>query len=113
MTKALTAGLKARGTLIFYLGEFSMSNMDYNFTQWLIDQLANNYPETLKHILVVDSPWIFNLCWKLIKGWLDPRTADKIAFINKDQFGTYIDKANLPVEFGGDSFVYKYEGITD
>jgi hypothetical protein len=67
LKRALERGVKARATLSFYLGEFSMSNMvrskrrscssiqDYNFTHWLVQQLANYYPETLRNILVVDS----------------------------------------------------------
>lgn len=68
LKRALDKGLKAKATLIFYLGQFSMANMvrnflkerltplqDYNLTKWLIDQLANYYPETLRNILVLDS----------------------------------------------------------
>lgn len=36
------------------------------------------------------------MCWKLIKGWLDPRTAEKIVFCSKAEMKKYIDEENLP-----------------
>lgn len=105
--RALDKGTKAKATLVFYLGQFSMANMDYTFTRWLINHLANYYPETLRNILVVDSyvfwnsmltarPWAFSVCWKLIKGWLDPRTAQKIVFLSMKELPNYIDPENIP-----------------
>lgn len=28
--------------------------------------------------LIVNSPWLFSACWKVIKGWIDPVAASKV-----------------------------------
>eukprot|EP01126_Amoeba_proteus_P043803 TRINITY_DN482_c0_g1_i4.p2 TRINITY_DN482_c0_g1~~TRINITY_DN482_c0_g1_i4.p2 ORF type:complete len:104 (-),score=21.08 TRINITY_DN482_c0_g1_i4:194-505(-) len=96
LKKALDRGIKPQATMVFNLSRFSMANMDYNIVNWLIQQLTNNYPETLRHILVVEAPWVFSLCWNLIKGWLDPKTSQKIVFLSMPELKKYIHEDNLP-----------------
>jgi hypothetical protein len=57
--------------------------------KFLISMLQDCYPEFLGQCLVVNSPWIFNACWALIKVWLDPETAKKIVFVNKSNLSQY------------------------
>jgi len=98
-------------TCIMYLGDFGLSNMDYSVVRYLIDALANYYPETLANVLLVDAPWIFSTVWPLISGWIDPRTSQKIKFIAQAELINFIDIQNLSTLVGG-SWVWKYERIT-
>jgi hypothetical protein len=41
-------------------------------------------------------------------GWIDQRTAAKVKFISMAQLTDYIAKENLPKEYGGTSWEYKY-----
>jgi hypothetical protein len=40
--------------------------------------LQNFYPESMGLTLVVNSPWIFSACWRILKGWIDPVAAQKV-----------------------------------
>lgn len=40
--------------------------------KFLIDTFANRYPESFGLGLVVDAPFIFWACWKLISPLMDP-----------------------------------------
>jgi len=93
----------ARATIVFDQTDFSMSNMDYHLVKFLVDTLQAHYPEVLAHIYVVDAPWIFQACWKLIKGWLDPITAAKIVFVTKEELKQHINPEYFPERFGGTS----------
>lgn len=74
--------------------------------QSAIDSLC--FPETLNHMAVVNAPGFFALTWKLIKSWIDQRTASKVSVIpaNKEKvlnhLTKYIDKGSLPSDYGGD-----------
>lgn len=73
--------------------------------QSAIDSLC--FPETLSYMAIVNAPGFFALTWRLIKSWIDPRTASKVSVIgtNKDslvkQLGAVIDLDSLPVDYGG------------
>ena len=41
-----------------------------------IDQ--NNYPEMLGHTCIINAPGIFKIIWSAIKGFIDPKTQEKI-----------------------------------
>ena len=41
-----------------------------------IDQ--NNYPEMLGHTCIINAPGVFKLVWSAIKGFIDPKTQEKI-----------------------------------
>ena len=41
-----------------------------------IDQ--NNYPEMLGHTCIINAPGVFKMVWGAIKGFIDPKTQEKI-----------------------------------
>jgi len=97
-------------TLIFDLGGCGLKNIDLKSVQFMINTMANYYPETLGAVLVYDAPWIFWGAWKIISPWLDPVTASKVSFINKGTLHEHVAADNLLKEYGGtDTFVYDYE----
>jgi len=64
----------------------------------------DNYPEMLKKMIVVNSPWVFNGFWWVMKQLLPQRTIDKVS-INGGYYGgevaKYIDTSSLPESLGG------------
>jgi len=52
-------------------------------------------------MLVVNSPWFFKSCWKIVKPLIDPITAKKIIFTSSEKLVNHIPKEVLPVNLGG------------
>ncbi len=63
------------------------------------------YPEMLGKMVVVNAPRIATTGWGMIKGWLDPRTQEKIEIIGREgskaRLLELIDAPQLPVSLGG------------
>ncbi|KAF9555314.1 CRAL/TRIO domain-containing protein [Agrocybe pediades] len=70
-----------------------------------------NYPETLHHIAIINSPSFFPTIWNWVKGWFDEGTRQKIHVLGRDP-GTalceLIDVKDLPSVYGG-QLPWKYE----
>jgi hypothetical protein len=72
--------------------------------QAAIDSIC--FPETMSKMLIVNAPTFFAATWRLIKGWLDPRTASKIEVISSTSKMTsrlleLVDVDQLPADYGG------------
>ncbi|KAJ3383453.1 hypothetical protein HDU92_004206 [Lobulomyces angularis] len=83
-------------TLVFDLTGFSLKNMDYAYVKFLLSCFEAYYPESLGLILILNAPSVFNGCFMMIKGWLDPVVASKIKFVSSKEICSYIDKSKLP-----------------
>merc|ERR1711865_980996 len=64
------------------------------------------FPETLNKMFIINSPIFFTASWKIIRGWLDPRTAGKVEVISSRKSWekallNYIDADELPSDYGG------------
>lgn len=69
-----------------------------------IDSLC--FPETMHKMIIVNAPRFFAMSWKIIKGWLDVRTANKIEIISSKKnmhirLKEIIDEDKLPSDYGG------------
>eukprot|EP00601_Ochromonadales_sp_CCMP2298_P026825 CAMPEP_0173273186 /NCGR_PEP_ID=MMETSP1143-20121109/1768_1 /TAXON_ID=483371 /ORGANISM="non described non described, Strain CCMP2298" /LENGTH=216 /DNA_ID=CAMNT_0014209905 /DNA_START=525 /DNA_END=1176 /DNA_ORIENTATION=+ len=84
--------------ICFDLSRFSMSCMDYEAVKQLITILQAHYPDTLAKLLLIDAPFLFSACWAIIRGWLDPVTANKVQFIKKSDLSKFFDVETLPQE---------------
>jgi hypothetical protein len=82
--------------ICFDLSGFSLSCMDYDAVKLLVNILQFNYPDTLHLALVINSPWMFSACWAIIRPWLDPITAAKALFVNKNQLTEYFPADKIP-----------------
>ncbi|CAD7964726.1 unnamed protein product [Amoebophrya sp. A25] len=63
---------------------------------------SENFPESADKIIIVGAPWGFETAWNILKGLLDPRTAEKVIIKRKhEDIYQYIDKSQLPDFLGG------------
>ena len=83
--------------ILFDLSGFTMQCMDYEILKLLVKILQYNYPETLFRAYVIDAPFMFSMCWAIIKPWLDPVTARKAEFKSVEEMnhlGIRIENTN-------------------
>ncbi|KAF3918415.1 Patellin-3 [Dactylellina cionopaga] len=62
------------------------------------------YPERLGKLYIINAPWGFAGAFKMVKGWLDPVTQEKIQIFGSSyqaELLKQIPEENLPTEFGG------------
>lgn len=79
-------------------------SLDIIKEQSFIDSLC--FPETMSKMIIVNAPRFFAMTWRLIKGWLDARTASKIEVITSrsawvKRLNELIEADQLPVDYGG------------
>ena len=72
--------------------------------QAAIDSIC--FPETMSKMFIVNAPSYFSATWRVIKGWIDARTASKIEVISsratmEKRLLEFIDADQLPSDFGG------------
>ncbi|XP_024972682.1 phosphatidylinositol transfer protein 3-like [Cynara cardunculus var. scolymus] len=86
---------------------FSMSNISIKSTKETAHILQDHYPERLGLAILYDPPKFFEPFWKVVKPFLEPKTANKVKFVYADDANTknvmeslfYMDK--LESAFGG------------
>jgi hypothetical protein len=66
------------------------------------------YPETLSKMLLINAPYVLSAVWGIVKGWLDPRTVNKIEIISSTEASLrrlrdFIPIDQLPAEYGGNA----------
>lgn len=84
------------------LGMFSR----FSTLQLLSNIAAENYPETVERIFIMNTPWIFPKAFNFVKPFLDPVTLRKFEIkssIPKDEFRALLDVKLLPTEYGGEN----------
>jgi len=95
--------------IVLDLGELSVSQLNSRTLnvikeQAFIDSLC--FPETMSKMVIINAPRFFSATWKIIKGWIDPRTANKIEIIAsrkvwEKRLRELVDADNLPSDYGG------------
>nr|XP_043637206.1 phosphatidylinositol transfer protein 3-like [Erigeron canadensis]XP_043637207.1 phosphatidylinositol transfer protein 3-like [Erigeron canadensis] len=86
---------------------FGMSNISIKSTKETAHILQDHYPERLGLAILYNPPKFFEPFWKVVKPFLEPKTANKVKFVYSDDPNTksfmeslfYIDK--LESAFGG------------
>lgn len=86
------------------VGQLNSRTMTIIKEQSVIDSLC--FPETMNKMFIINAPRFFTASWAIIKGWLDPRTANKVqVFSNRKiwekELLTYIDADQLASDYGG------------
>lgn len=88
-------------TIVFELSDAGLSNVDMEYTKYIIGTLKNYYPYSLNYILVFDLPWILNATFQIIKRLLPAKAVDRLKNINGKSIRDYIDEDNMLAAWGG------------
>jgi hypothetical protein len=48
------------------------------------------YPTRINKLLLVNSPWIFEACWKIAKAIIDENTREFISMLFSSSFWTFL-----------------------
>lgn len=112
-------------TIFFDMMDTGLSNMDMEFTKYLISLNKYYYPAFINYILIFEMPWVLNgnyllitvtlipkICstnwnnfsaaFRIIKSWLPARAVQKIKFINKGTIREYVNPNRMLVSWGGE-----------
>lgn len=96
-------------TIIFELTDAGLSNVDMDFTKYIITTLKNYYPYSLNYILVFDLPWILNATFQIIKRLLPAKAVDRLKNLNGKTIREYIDEDNMQAGWGGkDDYEFRF-----
>jgi hypothetical protein len=68
--------------------------------------IGSCFPELLNQMVILNTPFAFNMSWKLIKQFLEARTVAKIEIFTNEKKGNerllnLIDKSELLADYGG------------
>lgn len=96
-------------TILFELSDAGLSNVDMDYTKYIITTLKNYYPYSLNYILVFDLPWILNATFQIIKRLLPAKAVDRLKNINGKSIRDYIDDDNMLAGWGGkDDYQFRF-----
>ncbi|KAJ1523416.1 hypothetical protein ONE63_001280 [Megalurothrips usitatus] len=96
-------------TLFFDMSETGLSNMDMDYTKYLISLFKLYYPFFLNYILIFEMPWILNTAFKIIKSWLPEKAVKKINFVNKGNLKNFVEPKYALASWGGqDNFEFTF-----
>lgn len=91
------------------MADTGISNMDMEFTKYLIGLFKSYYPNFLNYIIIFEMPWILNTAFKLIKSWLPPKAIPKIKFVHKGNIQEFVDPNDVLICWGGNNdYVFKF-----
>ena len=86
------------------IGQLNSHVLALTKEQSFVDSLC--FPETMNKMFIINAPKFFTATFNIIKGWLDPRTANKVHVISNRKTWEkalleHIDPDQLPVDYGG------------
>jgi hypothetical protein len=92
--------------IVFCLKYVSVSHLKYlPYFKYQAEWSQLNCPELLGQAIVVNTPWFFNMIWKIVKPWLDKRTLEKVQVLggkeSEKDLQKLIDPEQIPVALGG------------
>lgn len=76
----------------------------YGYVRQATEISQNHYPERLGKFFLINAPWGFSGAFSVVKGFMDPVTANKINILGSNYKKTLLEHVpaeNLPAEFGG------------
>jgi len=100
---------RAEGINVMDLSGLSASSLTTETLEVIkiLSKVSDFFPETLHCMLVLNAPSFFTFSWKLIKNFIDPRTASRVQLFSNNEKGhraleKLIDKdTQIPVDYGG------------
>lgn len=82
----------------------SLFKVPLGHLQGIIQTASNNYPESLAKMYILNPSFILRTSWNLVKNLMEAETADKISFLQSDDFDQMqemIPRDQLEEKFGG------------
>ena len=70
----------------------------------LVKKVEQHYPEIVDHITLFNVPAVASAAYRVVRGFLDPVTADKIELFSGvplDRFREMMGEDVIPIEYGG------------
>lgn len=96
-------------TILFDMEDTGMSNMDLDYTRYIINLFKLYYPNSLNHILIYELPWVLTATFKIIKGLLPPKAVAALHFVNKKNLKEFISPDQQLRCWGGtDDYTFKF-----
>ncbi|KAM3294396.1 hypothetical protein ACQJBY_037338 [Aegilops geniculata] len=102
--------------LIDFTGWTLAHRSPFKTSRETMNTVQNHYPERLSAAFMFNPPKIFEASFKVLKVLIDPKSAQKLNFVYKENeesmktMYNHIDPEVLPVEFGGkNNVVYNHE----
>mmetsp|Transcript_51292 Transcript_51292/g.76120 ORF Transcript_51292/g.76120 Transcript_51292/m.76120 type:complete len:533 (+) Transcript_51292:137-1735(+) len=100
--------VRCEAIAIFDLKGLTKSQMNARTLEVLKKVIRVNvcFPEVLNRMAILNAPGFFTFFWRVIKTFLDARTASKIAMFSDENQGKewlreYIEKHEIPSDYGG------------
>ncbi|XP_014481736.1 PREDICTED: motile sperm domain-containing protein 2-like [Dinoponera quadriceps] len=90
-------------SIFFDMAETGLSNLDMEFTKYLIGLFKSYYPYFLNYIIIFEMPWVLNAAFKIIKSWLPAKAIPKIKFVNKITLKEFVDPNDALKCWGGNN----------
>ncbi|CAB0000597.1 unnamed protein product [Nesidiocoris tenuis] len=88
-------------TIFFDMMNTTLTNMDMEYTKYLINLCKMYYPNFLNYILIFEMPWVLNAAFKIIKSWLPAKAVQKIKFVNRGTLKEYVEPSQALKAWGG------------
>lgn len=96
-------------SIFFDMEGCGLSNMDMEFTKYLIGLFKEHYPYFLNYIIIYEMAWILNAAFKIIKSWLPEKAVQKIKMLKKNSITDYVPIDQALICWGGnDDYVYSF-----
>ncbi|GAB0087455.1 motile sperm domain-containing protein 2 [Sergentomyia squamirostris] len=96
-------------TLFFDLKDSGLSNMDMEYTRYIINTFKFYYPYSLNYIIIFEMPWILNTTFKIIKTLLPAKAVERMKFVNSKTLREFVDESNMLDIWGGpETYSWKF-----
>lgn len=99
-------------SIFFDMAEAGLSNLDMEFTKYLIGLFKCYYPHFLNLIIIYEMPWVLNAAFNIIKSWLPAKAVPKIKFVKKSNIKEYVD-LNVALKSWGGKSEYSFKFIPE
>jgi len=110
--RAMPAGVEKLDLLIDFKDANKISGIgEMKISKEILDIMQDHYPERLAHSFICNTPWVFNVFWKMISPFVNANTKRKVLLVkNLGELQQYIDVDALEVDYGGkNEFKYNFE----
>lgn len=102
---ASTLASKSKVVCIFDMAGVGAWNIDVAFLKSIFELLQTHYPNCLRSLYFINSPFVFWGVWRCVTPFVSPHTRSKIAFLSgatgMDELLQIVGPACLPPDLGG------------